>query len=91
MIGADMKSRRVSSEMPTEDIPLLQELAFIKNKQNIQNYKNSLKAQEEQLYKELQVNNYISQLMQHRLLLKLLTTQCLHLGKESSDHVSVLL
>ena len=56
LLGSDMKSKRMSSEMPTEDIPLLQEIAFIKNKQSILNHINTLKTQEEQLFKDLRVS-----------------------------------
>lgn len=53
-----MKTKRMIVEMPTEDIPLLQEMSFIKNKQNIINHLNMLKTKEEQLFKELKVGFY---------------------------------
>ncbi|XP_014204374.1 uncharacterized protein LOC106636490 [Copidosoma floridanum] len=49
----DMKSKRNAYEMPTENIPLLQEMAFIKNKQKIIDHIQTMKMKEEQLFKEL--------------------------------------
>jgi hypothetical protein len=63
-----MKSKRISIEMPTEEIPLLQEIAFIKNKQSIQNYINNLKTKEEQLFKEFKV---ICDILFHCYIIKL--------------------
>lgn len=54
-LGPDMKTKRFTQEMPTENIPLLQELCFIKNRQNIQNHLSMIKMKEEQLFKEYQV------------------------------------
>lgn len=54
-----MKSKRGSSEMPTEDIPLLQEITFIKNKENIRNHIETLRTKEEESFKLLKVNLYL--------------------------------
>ncbi|XP_001603062.1 uncharacterized protein LOC100119259 [Nasonia vitripennis] len=58
-IGSDMKSKRMTPEMPTENIPLLQEMAFVKNKKYIQNHVDTLKAKEEELFKALQEKNLL--------------------------------
>ncbi|KAJ8678403.1 hypothetical protein QAD02_014190 [Eretmocerus hayati] len=57
--GPDMKSKRTSTELLTGDIPLLQELAFIKHKHDIQKHISELKFKENQLFQELKEKNLL--------------------------------
>lgn len=54
-----MKSKRVFNEMPTENIPLLQEIAFVKNRELIVKYLSEKKDEEDRLYKELEVSFHL--------------------------------
>lgn len=51
-----MKTKRANTEIPTEDIPVIQEISFIKNKENIKNYIETLRAKEEETFKLLKVS-----------------------------------
>ncbi|KAG7189831.1 hypothetical protein KM043_017490 [Ampulex compressa] len=52
-LKADMKSKRFRPVLPAEDIPLLQEIAFIQHKAEISEYLTEQKAREENEFKEL--------------------------------------
>ena len=54
-IAIDMKTMRYTEELPTDEIPLLQEIAFVKQKQQILSYLDNLRLNEEKLFKELKV------------------------------------
>ncbi|XP_011700525.1 PREDICTED: uncharacterized protein LOC105457516 isoform X2 [Wasmannia auropunctata] len=57
-LNPDMKTRRHSNKMTlTEDIPFLQECAFIQHKAEIKNYLNEVKLKEEQEFNELKAKN----------------------------------
>lgn len=51
-----MKGKRSNILMPTEDIPLLQEMAYIKHKKDIVAYLEDVKRQELQDFKNLKVS-----------------------------------
>ncbi|XP_072747175.1 uncharacterized protein [Anoplolepis gracilipes] len=58
LLSPDMKTRRTHSKMMlTEDIPLLQECAFIQHKVALKKYLTELKNQEEKEFQELKANN----------------------------------
>lgn len=55
-LSPDMKSKRAHNKMMlTEDIPLLQECAFIQHKAALKKYLTELKDQEEKEFQELKV------------------------------------
>lgn len=56
-LSPDMKTRRYSSNkhVLTQDIPLLQECAFIQHKEELKLYLAQLKEKEEKEFKELKV------------------------------------
>lgn len=54
-MSPNMKSKRCCKIMPTENIPLLQEIAFLQHKVEIQNYLNKLEAQEKEEFNMLKV------------------------------------
>lgn len=54
-LNPDMKTKRIYPLVPTEDIPLLQECAFILHKTELQAYLNELKEKEEKEFNELKV------------------------------------
>ena len=58
-IPIDMKTKRYLRELPTEDIPMLQEFAFVKHRNEIMAYFENLKAKEEKLFKELKVSIFL--------------------------------
>lgn len=55
VLSPDMKSKRSHNKMLTEDIPLLQECAFIQHKVELKKYLTELKNQEEKEFEELKV------------------------------------
>lgn len=65
----DMKSKRNVNEMPSENIPLLQEIAFVKNKEQILNHLETLKTEEEQLFKDLKVLSSFFSIYQNKIYL----------------------
>ncbi|KAK2585538.1 hypothetical protein KPH14_010180 [Odynerus spinipes] len=56
-IEPDMKGKRITSYLPSEDIPLLQEIAFIQHRQDIQIYLAELKEKEAIEFQRLKENN----------------------------------
>ncbi|KAL7303319.1 hypothetical protein TKK_0004509 [Trichogramma kaykai] len=58
-LGPDMRSKRASSDMPTENIPLLQEMAYIKHKDAIKLHIENLRITEERLFKDLKEKNLL--------------------------------
>ncbi|XP_046427261.1 uncharacterized protein LOC124183163 [Neodiprion fabricii] len=57
IIGPDMKTKRGDKLIPTEDIPLLQEFAFIRHKIAIKEYMKKQKWQEKEEFKRLKANH----------------------------------
>lgn len=51
----NMKTRRLHPWIQTDDIPLLQECAFIQHKAEITNYMNELKRKEQEEFNQLKV------------------------------------
>ncbi|XP_015119498.1 uncharacterized protein LOC107042812 [Diachasma alloeum] len=56
-IGADMNSTRKSSEIPTEDINMLQEMAFIRHQNDIKKYIDDMKQAEKAEFEKLKKAN----------------------------------
>ncbi|XP_046744339.1 uncharacterized protein LOC124410199 [Diprion similis] len=56
-IGPDMKTKRGDKLIPTEDIPLLQEFAFIRHKIVIKEYMKEQKRQEKEEFKRLKARH----------------------------------
>ncbi|XP_043278217.1 uncharacterized protein [Venturia canescens] len=56
---AEMKSKRFGYEVPTENITLLQEIAFIKHKDEIKEYIDNKKRAEEAEFKMMKENNFL--------------------------------
>lgn len=54
-LNPDMKTKRICPLIQTENIPLLQECAFITHKAKLQAYLNELKEKEEREFNELKV------------------------------------
>lgn len=63
-----MKSKRASTEMPSEDVPLVQEITFIKNKENIKNHIETLKTKEEETFKLLKVCFFFNRNFYYKLI-----------------------
>ena len=49
----DLKNKRAGNGLPPDNIPLLQEIAYIKHKELILKYIDDIKTSENQRYKEL--------------------------------------
>jgi len=59
-LNPDMKTRRYCNKTTlTEDIPFLQECAFIQHKAELKKYLDEVKAKEEQEFNELKVRNVL--------------------------------
>uniref|UniRef100_A0A0C9QJK2 Rnf216_1 protein n=3 Tax=Fopius arisanus TaxID=64838 RepID=A0A0C9QJK2_9HYME len=56
-IGSDMNSTRKFTEIPTEDINLLQEMAFIRHQSHIQKYIDDMKKAEKAEFEKLKKSN----------------------------------
>lgn len=54
-LNPDMKSKRICSLIQTENIPILQECAFILHKAELRAYLNELKEKEDKEFNELKV------------------------------------
>lgn len=54
-LNPDMKTKRIHPLIQTENIPLLQECAFIIHKADLQTYLDNLKENEEKEFNELKV------------------------------------
>lgn len=54
-LSPNMKTKRCTKIVPTENIPLLQEIAFIQHKKEIQIYLDKLKAEEKAEFNKLKV------------------------------------